>query len=746
MPVIPTYPGVYVQEVPSGVRTIAGVSTSVTAFLGAAGRGPLNRPVRVLNYADYERRFGGLLLGSYMSYAVLQFFLNGGSEAWIVRLAKQADPATLVLLDNAGNDALQLTACDAGAAGNLIEVRVDYATSNPASTFNLNLTYNPVESPGEVIVERFENLTMNSADARYVVDVLDASRLVKAERLADLNALVAGTSVSADVGDVGTLLDAGHDQFRVSVDGKPPVTVRLVPGTDNAGNTPTARLTNLCKGIEAALPDATCVRNNNTIVITSKSSGETSSVRVLPGLTRDLSARLKLGTANGGVETDAVAAIRPKLIPAPGTLTGDTLAGAVNLPDGTHHALKISLDNGAPVEIDLGTTAINPADLPTLAVLVQEKVRAARPANSAFSGFTARAENDKLVLASGTRGRGSSVVVLAADANSIAAELKLIAGAVATPGKEETLQGGLEVPYTPADEAVVFAGSRAKREGLYALEEVDIFNLLCMPGVTDPDALAEADAYCRERRAFLIVDAPVATVGDPEQIVTAVAGTALPKSNFAAVYYPWLQIANPLKNGKLEKFPPSGTIAGLYARTDSARGVWKAPAGTDATLVGVQGVSYSLTDPETGVLNPKGVNCVRVFPVFGAVAWGARTLRGANEMADEYKYIPVRRTALFIEETLYRNLKWVVFEPNDEPLWAQIRLNVGAFLHGLFRQGAFQGRTPREAYFVKCDGETTTQDDINQGIVNIQVGFAPLKPAEFVIITLQQMAGQLEAD
>jgi phage tail sheath protein FI len=136
------------------------------------------------------------------------------------------------------------------------------------------------------------------------------------------------------------------------------------------------------------------------------------------------------------------------------------------------------------------------------------------------------------------------------------------------------------------------------------------------------------------------------------------------------------------------------------------------------------------------------VNCVRIFPVYGAISWGARTLRGADEMADEWKYIPVRRLALYIEESLYRGTKWVVFEPNDEPLWAQIRLNIGAFMHSLFRQGAFQGSSPAEAYLVKCDKETTTQDDINRGIVNILVGFAPLKPTEFVILKIQQLAGQ----
>jgi phage tail sheath protein FI len=185
-------------------------------------------------------------------------------------------------------------------------------------------------------------------------------------------------------------------------------------------------------------------------------------------------------------------------------------------------------------------------------------------------------------------------------------------------------------------------------------------------------------------------------------------------------------------------------VAGICARTDTARGVWKAPAGLDATLTGVPKLSVALTDSENGRLNPLGINCLRAFPVGGRVVWGARTLRGADQLADQYKYIPVRRTALYIEESLFRGLKWVVFEPNDEPLWAQIRLNVGAFMHDLFRQGAFQGSSPADAYFVKCDKETTTQNDINLGIVNVVVGFAPLKPAEFVIIKLQQIAGQIE--
>ncbi len=203
-------------------------------------------------------------------------------------------------------------------------------------------------------------------------------------------------------------------------------------------------------------------------------------------------------------------------------------------------------------------------------------------------------------------------------------------------------------------------------------------------------------------------------------------------------------MSDPLRQGQLDTFVACGIVAGVWSRTDVSRGVWKAPAGIDAAVRGVQRLAVRLTDDENGTINPLGINSLRAFPITGRVVWGARTLRGADQLADEYKYIPIRRLALFIEESLYRGTQWVVFEPNDEPLWAQIRLNVGAFMRNLFRQGAFQGSSPRDAYFVKVDSETTTQNDINLGIVNVVVGFAPLRPAEFVVLKIQQMAGDIE--
>jgi phage tail sheath protein FI len=291
-------------------------------------------------------------------------------------------------------------------------------------------------------------------------------------------------------------------------------------------------------------------------------------------------------------------------------------------------------------------------------------------------------------------------------------------------------------------------GKENAKQGLYALRKVDLFNILCVPpyteaGDVEASLVAEAAVYCERRRAMLLVDPPSSWIDkDAAKAGLIDVGT---NSKNAALFFPRLVMPDPLRENRLANFVPSGAVAGIFARTDTQRGVWKAPAGLEATLVGVSALSVPLTDAENGELNPLGINCLRTLQPVGRVVWGSRTLQGDDRLGSEWKYIPIRRTALFIEESLYRGTQWVVFEPNDEPLWAQIRLNVGAFMHNLFRQGAFQGKTPRDAYFVKCDSETTTQNDINLGIVNIVVGFAPLKPAEFVIIKLQQIAGQIEA-
>jgi phage tail sheath protein FI len=780
MPTSTTYPGVYIEEIPSGVRTITGVSTSVTAFVGAAKRGPIDKAVHILSYADFERRFGGLDADSFMSYAVRQFFMNGGSDAWVIRLAGHATLARRILKDSANpsQDIMTITALDAGKAGKNIDVAVDYATPNPDSTFSLTVSYNSRDNPEENTVERYPNLSMNRQDPRSVFTVIaeGVSRLVKVEPVTDYESKLPsgkGNSISGNLVDAGnnpldpaTLLKAVTSyQMQISVNGLDPVTVTitkdLITGSDSQ-----ARWYKLCSLISSQLNtqpvedkailqfkctyDTTDPKIPYRVILESGDGGENSSVRVSPGTAGGLASVLKLGPLWGGKETDAVASLRPVEMPGHGILTSGPFPAALDkdILTTTGNQFYLSLDGANPELIVLDPSPL-PIDLngqlTTLAPRIQTSVRKCKPGKTAFDNFncTADSGNNTLVLASGTRGDGSSVAVNAAAGNDAAGLLNLTTAANPAPGTDANLNlDGNEDAYKE-EKYDLYIASRKDKMGIYALEDVDLFNILCLPGVSDPGILADAAAYCKERRAFLIIDAPY-DQRQPDKMVTLVAGTALPKTEYAAVYYPWIMIPDPLKNSTLKLVPPSGTIAGLYARTDSARGVWKAPAGTEATLAGVQKMDYALSDPENGTLNPLGVNCLRIKPVYGAICWGARTLRGADDMTSEWKYIPVRRLASFIEESLFRGTQWVVFEPNDEPLWAQIRLNIGAFMHNLFVQGAFQGTSPKDAYFVKCDKETTTQTDINAGVVNIVVGFAPLKPAEFVIIKIQQITGQIQ--
>ena len=542
MPAALTYPGVYIQEVPSGVRTITGVATSITAFVGRASAGPTDEPVMLTSFADFERRFGGLDVASPMSYSVRDFYLNGGSLALIVRvLHEDAHAATIGLDDGASpSTGIVLEASSRGAWGNRLSAAIDHdtdralpRTSPPATNdqrFNLTVRYRPRPGRDEFIVETFGSVSTTAGDARYLPLVLER---------------------------------------------------------------------------------------------------ESSYVRV----------------------QGAMPAARPP--------SNVTLAGPLRTVNW--------------VDADAG------------------------------SGSDGTDIDDRDVI-----------------------------------------------------------GEQDPKTGLYALNRADLFNLLCIPPrirdtsslpsnytATSASVYQAALALCVERRAMLIVDPDPAWAS---QIANAInhaidgrndlnlSGSA---ARNAALYFPCVRQVDPLRDSRVDTFVPSGIIAGVIARTDVQRGVWKAPAGLDASLDGVQDLQLNLNDLENGQLNPLGINCLRSMGVNGRIVWGARTLRGADESADEYKYLPVRRLALFLEESLYRGTQWAVFEPNDEPLWAQVRLNVGAFMQGLFRQGAFQGATPRDAYFVKCDRQTTTQNDINLGILNVVVGFAPLKPAEFVVIQIQQMAGQI---
>jgi len=655
MPVKPTYPGVYIEEIPSGVRTITGVATSVAALVDRFARGPLDKPVQLFGMADFEREFGGLSRSSEASYAIQQFFLNGGSECFAVRVANTTAPSTpttpaaeatalLRVQPSAGATVLNVkagrmvgdeSAPDPGVWGNNLHLEVDYDTADPSNAFNLTVS--------EVVSEGGRRITRRSESHRNL------------------------RKVASGPGNAVETLNAAS------------LVIQVTPGAGWPANLPAATGT-----MGAAINTATNIPAT-PVALTVNAGAAARAVSV----THTLGASSKEHTA-----------FRPLLEAA--------IRAAASLA--TTDDERALLEGTVVRLIGKGTTA-NPYRYQILA-------------GRGGSGFT-----------------GAETVTIA---GAGAAALGLATATL--HAQQVTLAGGKD----GGDLALAqITGVEADKTGLYALEDVDLFNILCLPAASElptsdmQTLYMTASAYCERRRAFLIVDIPD-TVDTLTKMQTWIGQNDKLRHRNAAVYFPRARISDPLDDGRPRSVGTSGTVAGLYARTDATRGVWKAPAGTDARLRNVLELDYKLTDPQNGALNPLGVNCLRSFPVYSNICWGARTLEGADAQASEWKYIPVRRLTLFLEESLYRGTKWVVFEPNDEPLWAQIRLNVGAFMHTLFRQGAFQGTSPREAYLVKCDKETTTQNDIDNGIVNILVGFAPLKPAEFVIIKIQQIAGDIQ--
>ncbi len=660
MPATLTYPGVYIEEIPSGVHTITGVATSTTAFVGYTSRGLDNRATRLFSFADFERSYGGLAADSELSYSVQHFFANGGTEAYVVRVPKfDAVAASITLLDGVGGgakSALQVTALSKGAWANDVIIDVDYDSVPAGDPKAFNLTLTDLVTGA---VETFSNVTLDSSKANHVVSVVNDEDSGSAMVQVGVPDNTAGRPAqSGTVGGDITLGDIKNDKaYSVKITSDLPAT---------------GEITNL----------------NVTFI----EVGETIPGSIL-GVCRLLERKANL------VLADAL----------PG-------AGIRCVPTSTGGGIRV------------------------LAFFSQDLIPGALDAKITFTAGTPNSALTALKLSSVTANVAHYVLGKGRTA---------LAQSGATLGKD-----GVVLPKT-AD----LIGNEAAFTGIYALEKVDLFNLLCIPDATrgqagnpsaldtnvDPNAIfGAAIIYCGKRRAFLLIDPPP-NINDVDSAADWKSSTLTVHDKNGAAYFPRLRLPDPLNGFTPRTFAPCGVIAGVYSRIDATRGVWKAPAGVEATLNGVQGLVYKLTDGENGALNPLGLNCFRNFPIYGNVSWGARTLVGSDAEGSEWKYVPVRRVALYLEESLYRGTKWVVFEPNDEPLWGQIRLNIGAFLQSLFRQGAFQGKTPREAYFVKCDKETTTQDDINRGIVNILVGFAPLKPAEFVIIKIQQLAGQIQA-
>jgi phage tail sheath protein FI len=455
-------------------------------------------------------------------------------------------------------------------------------------------------------------------------------------------------------------------------------------------------------------------------------------------------------------------------------LNGGQVAWVVRVASGTPAPARLTLQGGSPLQPALAVSAANPGIWGNaLQVGIDWKTRDAGPTSGEFNLVVRRVEVRQgrrqvvtsQVFRNVTLNPGDLRFVDAVVNTDSSSLVKVTAAGLgdrpARTGDDVTAPRVLSNPATiaeflplgdpalPASDGLP-PDATALIDGMKKLAKIAprIFNILCLPRAASlsdgamRQVVSQAEAFCEERRAFFILDIPSAVKTDDDMTAWMGAHDDLRHRN-AAIYFPRLEIPDSLAEFRPLNVAVSGTLAGVYARTDATRGVWKAPAGSESDVRGAT-LTFRMTDPENGGLNPFGINALRAFPIFGNVSWGARTLDGADIQASEWKYIPVRRTALFIEESLYNGLKWVVFEPNDEPLWAQIRLNVGAFMHNLFTQGAFQGTKPSDAYLVRCDKTTTTQNDIDAGIVNILVGFAPLKPAEFVVIRIQQLAGQIQ--
>jgi len=622
MPVQVSYPGVYVEEISSGVRTITGVATSITAFIGRALRGPTDKAVTINSYGDFERIYGGLWISSALGYAVRDFYLNGGSQAIIVRLfhpsfaTKQDRDDEVKLAGDAAKKVSDDAATEAAKGGATTPDKVAAVARATADAYKTGKT------EGERIAA---NLVAKAAEA-------EAAR------------------VDAPLPTPATVATAASNAQAAAVTSAVPMTKALI--SDG--------VLSLEAVYEGAWGNALRARVDYE--------------------TKDPLTQFNLFVLDGG--TGQIEVFR-----------------------------NLSITAGDPRQVD--------------------KVL----------------ENDSKLA----RWSGALPASRPGKSNNPADPSKSVWGDNVPVTNSKVTSPASDGGFLTLDD-FTGTGKAANNRGLYMLQKVDLFNLLCIPpylsldGITAIDINKElidpAATFCSDHRAFLIIDPP-STWKDKDAAKTGVATDVGTPTNHAALFFPRLRLTNPLRDNQVEDFAPCGAVAGIFARTDTQRGVWKAPAGLDATLVGVPDLSVKLSDAENGELNPLGVNCLRILPAAGRVVWGSRTREGDDRLASEWKYIPVRRLALYIEESLFRGTQWVVFEPNDEPLWAQIRLNVGAFMQNLFRQGAFQGKTPREAYFVKCDKETTTQNDVDLGKVNIVVGFAPLKPAEFVIIQIQQIAGPI---
>jgi len=648
-----SYPGVYVDEVSSGVHPIAVASTSTAAFLGQAEKGSLTDAIKVFSFTQFQNLYGGFIPGVYLAQSVFQFFNNGGAQCYIVRVSgANTDTANIVLNDRgaAPQASLTVSAASPGVWGNQLAVHVSDGTNNPGNEFDL-----AVHSEGNPIpLERFRNLSMIPDAPNFVGTATSSSNYIRVTVSQGNTNAAAGTSRGAAAPTLP--LGPGLTRLRVNVngDGYQEVDLQTAVGGGAGQVADLSTPANVAGAIAFAVSHLTklrastnqnaftnfqCAVSTGVLLLTSGAAGVASSVNVAPASSaaQNATGLLRLGTLQGGIETLGGAVTRPR-------------ANAnTNTNDPTQAAYYYLVGDNA---------------LPTT---------------------------------------GVASVHAGSDGDAIANDQPFI-------------------------------------DALQRLNNRDDVSLIAAPGRGSPTMVGAAMNYCANRSlsdCFFVGDLSQDddTIDEAQTFMAAIT----PKNSYGAIYLPWLQVPDPTgASAEPVPVPPSGFIAGLYAKTDAQRGVWKAPAGTEAGVAGANGLAVTFTDVEQGNLNPRNINVIRQFAASGIVIWGARTVTADAE----WTYVPVRRTAIMLRVSIYRGIQWAVFEPNDTPLWNNLRLNITAFMMTLYRRGAFQGATPSQAFFVKCDSETTTQDDINLGIVNVLVGFAPLKPAEFIVVKISQKAGQ----
>lgn len=797
MPPSFTYPGVYISERESGARAVPAAATSIGMFIGMAERGPIGTPERIQSLDDFKRTFGehSSRYPGELALQVQQFFINGGGDTYVMRVANGAAQAAIQLENAAGTPVLELTANEFSAAGNDIRAEVSYASENPEARFNLTVYRKVVTSSGSYQAQdsvTYEDLTMDPDDPLFVETVVNAADgLVSARSIASTPASLGGVSVGGlffnntqtDArNDIASLIDATHNAFRIKVGAFPMVTAEIeVTGLTGAGLDTAIQdainnaylgvgVTDTEIGISVSFPVSEATEPR--VLAISSSVG---SVTIQSASVNDVAGTLHLGLANGGAEFDAFSPLRP----AASGLSGASPTGA-GAPDVGWMLPAMRLANAARSEIgdfvfSTSGTPVSPGFTAPDTQLLREDPGLTTP--NALGSLTAyRDALDTMAQALATALTANWNVVRTGLTLSLTTKTQFIEdqGSGATLGSDAApdIVGGAGnmfsaaaniATYTLGQDAIGGAqanptvGTGGLTPGLnhytdaFATirDDVEIFNIMALPraeGQTDPDRQAlwgAASSFCAEQRAILLVD----PYDSWKEIAEAKAGASAVKlgvdTRHAAVYWPRVMVPT-AENTSGVAADPCGSMAGLYARTDNRFGTWRAPAGLQATLTGVVGVEHAMGDMANGLINPDALNAIRLFPS-GITSWGARMMVGADDTGNvDDKYINVRRMMLFIENSLYRGLRFAVFRNNAEPLWAQIRLAAGSFMNSLMLQGAFATQTKDTAYYVQCDSSTTSPTDVNLGIVNVVVGFAPNKPAEFVHLTVTQIAGQTD--